>query len=213
MSLLDGLNRFADYLVQSEVDAGYRDPSTKQYYDPALGTQTGIFGEAEDAILDNINSGNTFYSKLKDRIFDDDKDLKVSPSGSGSGVVSTPVLPEYINAEFAKYYGMDVATAYQEALANTAHQREVKDLKAAGLNPVLSTRYGGASGVSGASVFQSSSRSGSGSGSFEDSTSPLKLISGLAILAGTVAGIATKRPSIGYAVNSAVTSLDKILDF
>lgn len=208
------MSRLGNYLVQSEIDAGYRDPVTKQYLDPALGTQNGIFGEAENAILDNINSGNTFYSKLKDRIFDDDKDLKDPPPSGGSGFSSSPALPEYINADFAKIYGMDVATAYQEALANTAHQREVKDLKAAGLNPVLSTRYGGASGVSGASVFQSSSGSGSGSGSGSSSgsSSPLKLISGLAILAGTVAGIATKRPSIGYAVNSAVTSLDKLLD-
>lgn len=205
--------RFGDYLVQSEIDAGVRNPDGS-YVDPALGSQIGIFGEAEDAILDNINSGNTFYSKLKDRIFDDNKGLKgSSPSGSGSGVASFPVLPEYINAEYAKLYGMDVATAYQEALANSAHQREVKDLQAAGLNPVLSTRYGGASGVSGAQVFSSGSSSGGSSGSSESSNSPLKMISGLAIIAGTVAGIASKRPSIGYAVTNAVSALDKLLDF
>lgn len=134
-----------------------------------------------------------------------------SGSGSGSGLSSGSSLipssvPDYLNADLARHYGMDASTAYMEALANTSHQREVKDLQAAGLNPVLSTRYGGSSGVSGASVYAPAFESGS-SGAVN-----AKEASVIADLASGVVGLATGSSAKSNATRSIVNALSSVVE-
>lgn len=89
-------------------------------------------------------------------------------NAKGSSGRSVPTAPapsaqslDYLNADLAKYYGMSKETAYSEALSNTAYQRAVKDMQAAGLNPAVLFGAGRASTADGV-AFPRSASGGSG---------------------------------------------------
>lgn len=122
-----------------------------------------------------------------------------SSGGSGAAAPSAKSL-DYLNADLAKYYGMSRETAYSEALSNTAYQRAVKDMQAAGLNPAVLFGAGRAAAADGVSYIRAASGgSGGSSGSRRSSggKSSGKLFSGSAYsvmssLGGIVGAAATK---------------------
>lgn len=97
--------------------------------------------------------------------------LKSKGSSKGPVVRPAPVASvpsaqslDYLNADLAKHYGMSKETAYSEALSNTAYQRAVKDMQAAGLNPAVIYGAGRGSAADGVSYVSSASSGGGGGG-------------------------------------------------
>lgn len=152
------------------------------------------FDDALQDGIDKVISGVPIVDAFKEGV----TQYKNSTSPQ-TGVSAKPVV--YSDwSPVSRLFGMSQDTAFSEHMANTAHQREVADLKAAGLNPVLGISGSGSSVTSG-----SVASSGSSSALKADENKFLDIMGATSAL---VTSLVTKNPMYGYMVANIFKSFD-----
>lgn len=160
---------------------------------------SGLISSGKNLVSDIKNYGPDAIEAMKSRISSGQGSAKQTTGGFSVGGPSSPDAKDwsYINADLAQAYGMDKSAAYNEAMANTAYQRAVKDMQAAGLNPALMFNRAGSSD---SPYAYGSGGYGGSSGASRGSNSAGKAQGIASLAAGLLTYLGTKNPNAALAM-------------